>query len=299
MTSSKKVIARIKGGLGNQLFCYAAARRLALVNDAELVIDDVTGFIRDHAYRRQCALHRFAVVGRRATPAERLEPFERVRRGFAKWISRRKPFEQRFYIEQDGNTFEDQLLTLRFANSVYLDGYWQSQDYFKDHEVVLRQDLKPIPPTDDTNRLLAAKIQEKPTVALHVRWFDAPGSSGAHNASAEYYRRAISILDAKLGRPQYFLFSDDPVAAQACLKLEDDRVTAITNNRGDENAYADMWLMTLCDHFITANSTFSWWGAWLGTNAQKIVVSPASQLLNGTITTWNFPRQLPPDWFLI
>ena len=79
-----RVIARIKGGLGNQLFCYAAARRLALVNNAELVIDDVTGFVRDHQYCRQYMLDRFQIPVRKATPSERLEPFERYRRGVHK-----------------------------------------------------------------------------------------------------------------------------------------------------------------------------------------------------------------------
>lgn len=82
-----KLIARIKGGLGNQLFCYAEARRLALVNNAELVIDDVTGFVRDRQYRRQYALARFHIPARKATPAERMEPFERYRRGLAKFVA--------------------------------------------------------------------------------------------------------------------------------------------------------------------------------------------------------------------
>ena len=92
-----KIIPRIFGGLGNQLFCYAAARRLALVNDAELVIDDVTGFARDREYRRQYMLDRFRIPVRKATPAERLEPFERYRRGLMKWLSRSKPFMERHY----------------------------------------------------------------------------------------------------------------------------------------------------------------------------------------------------------
>ena len=87
---TSKLIARIKGGLGNQLFCYAAARRLALVNNAELVIDDVTGFVRDRQYRRQYALDRFQIPARKATPAERMEPFERYRRGVAKFVARRR-----------------------------------------------------------------------------------------------------------------------------------------------------------------------------------------------------------------
>src|SRR6266853_438179 len=101
MSTRDRVIARIKGGLGNQLFCYAAARRLALVNNAELVIDDVTGFVRDRQYRRRYALDHFHISVRKATPAERLEPLERYRRGLMKWLSRRKPLEERCYVEQE------------------------------------------------------------------------------------------------------------------------------------------------------------------------------------------------------
>ena len=90
-----KIIARIKGGLGNQLFCYAAARRLALANNVELVIDDVTGFARDRQYGRQYALDHLHIPVRKATPAERLELFQRYRRGLmnitrAEW-SPKKP----------------------------------------------------------------------------------------------------------------------------------------------------------------------------------------------------------------
>ena len=105
-----KVITRIKGGVGNQLFCYAAARRLALVNNAELVIDDVTGFARDRQYRRKYMLDRFSIPFRKATSAERLEPFERYRRGIMKWLSRRKPFAERRYLEQEGIDIDERLL---------------------------------------------------------------------------------------------------------------------------------------------------------------------------------------------
>ena len=112
-SKSRKIITRIKGGLGNQLFCYAAARRLALVNSAELVIDDVTGFVRDHNYRRRYALDHFHIPARKATPAERLEPFERYRRGLMKWSSRRKQFAERRYVEQEGEDFDHRLLALK------------------------------------------------------------------------------------------------------------------------------------------------------------------------------------------
>ncbi|MBK8637475.1 MAG: hypothetical protein IPN92_04035 [Chromatiaceae bacterium] len=117
-----KIIVRIKGGIGNQLFCYAAARRLSLVSQVELILDDVTGFVRDHRYRRAYALDHFAIPCRKVTPSERMEPFERGRRALAKWLARRRPLAERRYIEQQGNGFDERLLTLMPRGTVYLDG---------------------------------------------------------------------------------------------------------------------------------------------------------------------------------
>lgn len=288
-----KVISRIKGGLGNQLFCYAAARRLSLVNSAELVIDDVSGFARDYEYQRKCALDNFNIPVRKATPAERIEPFERYRRGVKKWFSRRKSFFNRHYLEQEGLDFDERLLALKVNGTLYLDGLWQSEDYFKDVEQTIREDLRIIPPTDMLNQRMAKEIRNKKAVALHVRWFSAPGSTVTHNVSADYYNRAIAMMEEKLEQPHYFLFSDDPDAARSKLSLSGKCVTMIHHNRGDENAYADLWLMTQCQHFITANSTFSWWGAWLGGDKDKVVISPRG---NATNAAWDFKDQIPESW---
>jgi hypothetical protein len=289
-----KIITRIKGGLGNQLFCYAAARRLALVNNAELVIDDVTGFARDRLFQQQFALDKFSIPARKATPAERLEPFERWRRGLMKWVSRRRSFTQLTYLEQEGNDFDDRLPALQVKGTLYLDGYWQGEDYFKDVEKTIRKDLRITPPTDVLNQRMADEIRNCLAVALHVRWFEVSGSCVPHNISADYYRRAIALMDKNLSNPCYFVFSDDVEAARDKLALPKDRVTFVSHNRGDENAYADMWLMGQCQHFITANSTFSWWGAWLGGGKNKIVVTPDVKIVG--IGAWGFKGLIPNEW---
>ncbi|MDG4595652.1 MAG: alpha-1,2-fucosyltransferase [Candidatus Contendobacter sp.] len=294
---SHKIIARIKGGLGNQLFCYAAARRLALVNNAELVIDNVTGFVRDRQYRRQYMLDRFHIPARKATPAERLEPFERYRRGIMQWWSRRTPFTERCYLEQEGIDFDERLLSLKVRGILYLDGLWQSEGYFKDMERTIRADLRIQSPTDPHNQAMVEQIQGTQAVAVHVRWFDAPGSVGPYNAAADYYHRAIALMNERIPEAHYFLFSDDPVAARAQIPLPDRRLTSISHNQGDENAYADLWLMSQCQHFITANSTFSWWGAWLGQKQEKIVITPD---LNKTgKSSWGFIGLIPLKWLRV
>lgn len=288
-----KIISRIRGGLGNQLFCYAAARRLALFNNTELVIDNVTGFLRDYEYRRKCALHNFQIPVRKATPAERLEPFERYRRGAKKWLSRRKPYFDRHYLEQEGQDFDERLLDFKVKETLYLDGLWQSENYFIDVEQIIRQDLRIIPPNDELNCRMMDEILSRNAVALHVRWFSAPASNQSHNVSTNYYNRAIAMIEEKVNLPHYFLFSDDPEASRAKLALPEGRVTFVSHNHSDEMAFADLWLMTLCRHFIIANSTFSWWGAWLGRHKEKIVICPSA---SATIAAWDFKGQLPDRW---
>ncbi|MBU4376147.1 MAG: alpha-1,2-fucosyltransferase [Candidatus Omnitrophica bacterium] len=289
-----KIIVRMKGGLGNQLFSYAAARRLALVNNAELVIDDVTGFARDCRYSRQYMLGRFSIPVRKATPAEQLWPFERCRRGVMKYLSRRKQFEKRSYLEQEGIDFDARLLNAAVKGTLYLDGLWQSENYFKDVEETIRKDLRIKPPADVLNQRTFEEIRKNLAVALHVRWFDMSENGMTDNLSSDYYQRAIALMEDKVKLPHYFVFSDNPEAARAKLTLPKGRVTYVFHNKGDENAYADLWLMTKCRYFITANSTFGWWGAWLAEEKEKIVITPGE--LRGRTTAWGFKGHIPSSW---
>lgn len=294
-----KVVVRVKGGLGNQLFCYAAARRLALANEAELVIDDITGFARDQRYHRRYALDRFRIAARKATPSERLEPFERYRRGIAKFLARRRPFHRRRYVEQEGIEFDGRLLTCRVRGTVCLDGLWQSEGYFKDVEPVIRQDLQIIPPEDRRNGEMTQRIAACNAAAVHVRWFDPPDHHGAsHNTSADYYRRAIDLIQRRIDKAHFFLFSDDPNSAMTLLGLPEGSATCVDHNRGDENAYADLWLMSRCQHFIIANSSFSWWGAWLAGHDGKIVICPRQTSLTG-MQGWGFSGLIPDTWICL
>jgi len=281
-----KVVTRIKGGLGNQLFCYAAARRLAVVNDAELVIDDVSGFIRDRLYHRQYMLDHFNICARKATYRERLEPFGRYRRYCLSQWSRFKPFEERRYLVQEQSGFDDRFLNIRLSDTIYLDGLWESENYFKDVEYLIREDLRIIPPTDETNLKAADKIINSNAIAIHVRCFDSSNYSNLHpNLSNDYYSKAVAFMEARVESPFYYLFSDNPMVADSRLSFPKDRSTFISHNKGDVNAYADLWLMSLCNNFITANSTFSWWGAWLCSNRSKIVIMPGewADLHNGLL----------------
>jgi hypothetical protein len=290
-----KIIPRIFGGLGNQLFCYAAARRLALVNHAELVIDDISGFAFDTAYKRYYQLDHFNIPCRKATPIERMEPFSRVRRTLKRKWNLRRPFAERTYIQQEGVDFDPCLLHVIPKDTVYLEGYWQSENYFKDVSDTLRQDLQITPPTDTDNLAMSARIGECTAVAVHVRFFDEPYATGINNVPCDYYSRAVETMGRLVPDAHYFVFSDEPSAARARIPLPDGRITLVGHNQGDENAYADLWLMTQCQHLIIANSTFSWWGAWLSAHSGKKVIAPGFELRKGKVW-WGFKGLLPSEW---
>ena len=180
-----------------------------------------------------------------------------------------------------------------------MDGLWQSERYFKDVEPTIRNDLKIIAPQDAQNSQVAEKIRCcNSAVALHVRWFDSPGGSSLHNISTDYYQHALAIMEERIVSPHYFLFSDNVEAARSRLPSLQGRVTMISHNRGDEQAFADLWLMSQCRHFIIANSTFSWWGAWLGESEESIILVP-DFIPEGYKTSWGFQGLIPDRWELV
>jgi len=207
----------------------------------------------------------------------------------------RIPFEERSYIQQEGIDFDIRLLRVKPHGTVYLDGYWQSESYFKDIEETIRADLRIQPPKDGLNEAMAARIHDCLAVAVHMRFFDEPSGQCINNAPGDYYLRAIVRMETIVPNAHYFVFSDQPESARGCIPLPDERITLVAHNIGDTNAYADLWLMTQCKHFIIANSTFSWWGAWLAEYAGKYVIAPGFEMRKGKMS-WGFEGLLPKEW---
>jgi hypothetical protein len=288
-----KVISRIQGGLGNQLFCYAAARRLALTNGAELVLDTESGFRRDYTYKRTFSLAPFNIPARHATQAERLEPLRPLRKRMILWRERNLPLQERSYIIEHGLEFDPRLLSVSAKDTVWLDGFWQSEGYFKDVQNTIRNDLTMVPPKDEANLRMAERIRQSTSVCLHVRFFDQPGSSGNLNLKQEYYEQAVAWMDAALPGCHYFIFSDRPEAT-GFLRIKPSRYTVVTHNRTAGTHYADLWLMTQCSGYIIANSTFSWWAAWLRNNQSAPVVCSGAKITGAT--AWGFAGLIPETW---
>lgn len=293
-----KIITRIVGGLGNQLFCYAAGRRLALANDAELVIDHISGFDYDTRYRRSYQLHHFNISCRLVKPYERLVPFSRIRRAVKKRVARLQPFEKRSYIIQQGMDFDERLLHLKPSGTLYLEGYWQGEGYFKEYEEVIRDDLRLSGASDHRNLEVMQTIRKSNAVAVHIRFFEDPKSSINQNLTIDYYRRAIREIEKRTENAHYILFSDKPEAVGELMESLKLNYTLADHNKGDDKAHLDLWLMSNCNHFIIPNSTFGWWGAWLSEYPDKIVIAPALLREKGT-GLWGFKGLLPDEWILV
>ncbi len=282
----KRVTVCIWGGLGNQLFCYAAARRLAIVNNAELRIDHLSGFKSDK-YGRQYALYNFNIPQNLVSPRETFVSYGRISRALVRRLSRFIPFSWRPYLTEEQNDFDERLINLKLRGNVYLEGYWQCEGYFKDVHQQIREDLKMILPISPYTVAISRHIEQVEAISVHVRRQQID-----HLLDPDYYFRAVEYMKARIPKPHFFVFSDSPAWAQATLRFNAP-VTYVTQASGDDSGCIDLWLMSLCKHFIIANSTFGWWGAWLGKKPNKIVISPSF------FKNWGHVGLLPDNWVLL
>lgn len=264
------VVVRLRGGLGNQMFQYATARAVALRNGAELVLD-----ARDFAYdaKRDYALKDFPIEARVPRPEE-LPPDSKAGLRYAWWKFRARRGGR--LCREKGTAFEPRVLSL--GGDAILHGYWQSERYFADHAETIRAELTPATPPSAENAACLKRIGSTRGVSVHVRRGDYVSDAKAQGIFAslkpDYYAEAAREMFRRLGQvPEFYVFSDDPDWAEAELKLPGPK-TVVRHNDG-RTAFEDLRLMSACRHHIIANSSFSWWGAWLNPSPDKIVIAPA------------------------
>lgn len=286
------IIVRLVGGLGNQLFQYAIARRMSVETRQPLKLD-LTAY---EAYPlRAYSLRPFNTCQDVATPDEirrvRPSPDEagtvswpsRVLRNlrYSKtWIRERTPYAYDPRVVQAGGDVHD-------VYDIYLEGYWANEAYFKPIEAMIRQEFTITPEPEGENLAAARAIAAAESVCLHVRRGDYatdPATLGFHGlASLSYYEQAVARLTQTVADPHFFIFSDDPAWVREHLRLTH-TATYVTHNSADKD-YEDLRLMASCRHHIIANSSFSWWGAWLAQRPGQVVIAPAKWLNQPGIET--------------
>lgn len=172
-------------------------------------------------------------------------------------------------------------------------GYYQSEKYFKEITNIIRKDFTFPKPVDIINQKLINQIDNTESVSIHIRRGDYLNIPNTQNiCSISYYKKAINLILKNISNPQFYIFSNDINWCKQHLQI--DKAIFISNNTG-KNSFIDMQLMSCCKHNIIANSTFSWWGAWLNNNPNKIIISP-NKWMNDTNGTGDI---IPNDWIKI
>lgn len=259
-------VVRLQGGLGNQMFQYAFGLALASRSPAELYFD-ASSFESDP--HRSLALHFWRVD----PPLLRYEhrgllPHRFGGPGLRGLLSGRRPMT---HVRERRCRFDSKYLAPR--GHTYYEGYWQSEKYFVGQRDTLLQAFQPSTQIGRDATAWARRIEQTAALAVHVRRTDYVHLPMMQVCTNAYYRHAIQWLVDRFAGIEAFVFSDDLPWCRQNLSLPcPTRYVAV----GASAPHIDLWLMTLCTHHVIANSTYSWWGAWLkrATGGETLAPSP-------------------------
>lgn len=288
--STPCVIARLAGGLGNQLFMYAFAKALAVRNGVPLVLDSRSGFMRDRNYRRTYLLDHLIPPERQASRSQsRAWPLVgRALQSLDRKLNARFPLEKRYYLHERSAGFDIEIHGMHITRPVIVGGYWQSERYFDD--LPLRDLIRfPEAVTAPVSSELDAIRHSTTPVCLAIRRYEEIPKIKRPMVilDADYFRHAMAHLETQVKHPHYFVFAQDMRWARENLKSVHP-ITFATEKGPDVGAIQDLYLMSQCRHHIISNSTLHWWGAWLNPRQDKTVLAPR----NG----WPHQDALPPEW---
>jgi hypothetical protein len=269
------IIVKLIGGLGNQMFQYATAKALAVSQHKPLYVD-ATAF--ETYTLHQLGLQHFNLD---------LQHYKQPKRFVAKWNRFFKKIIQ--YHEQQFN-YDISLQNIK-NDILFLNGYFQSELYFNEYENYIREAFEIKSPLKKETRAALELMKKGTAVSLHIRRGDYL-QHDIHNTNKEqYYRDAMEYIENKIEDVVYFIFSDDMDWVKENFKTNTETHYMDFNDAASN--YEDLKLMSSCQHHIIANSSFSWWGAWLNPNPNKIVIAPKKWFND---ETRNYKDVVPASW---
>ncbi|SMD10837.1 alpha-1,2-fucosyltransferase [Sporomusa malonica] len=263
------IVVQLMGGMGNQMFQYACGRALALRTNKQLYLDV------GHYYANNKRRYELEKLNIQATPIPLLDELK----------------DRLQVINERQFNFDPNIIALR-DNVILSGGYWQSEKYFLDFASVIREELTPKRHNLSAESLnVAMDMKNYTSIAIHVRRGDYELLKGHGVLPMDYYEQASSYLAAKGPSARFYLFSDD---IEWCKR----EFTAFPNahlveHTREKGSHEDLWLMSQCQHNVIANSTYSWWGAWLNDNPQKIIIAPERWFAGLHLNTQDL---IPNDW---
>jgi hypothetical protein len=279
------VIVKCLGGLGNQMCQFAYYQEL--IARGYRVRFDISGF-NQYKVHHYCLDKVFKLQINYANYWQRCfytSLLGRVVRKLLRWCG----YQDNYIVQQD--LYFDERYVVNLNHNCYMDGYWHSEKYFINVADKVRQSFT-FPQLTGLNQQIAEKIKSSLSVSMHVRRGDYVGHSLYDNiCNQDYYNRALDYLTDKIGTKfSLFIFSNDIAWCKENFDYPD--ITFVSNNHGDAS-YIDMQLMSMCRHNILANSSFSWWAAWLNQNADKLVLVPKKFFNNNA---YNEQDLYPYSW---
>jgi hypothetical protein len=288
------IISHIIGGLGNQMFQYAMGRALAIAHQQPLLLDiaDFADYPLHQGFELTWvfngAINTASTTDIQSVLGWQASKRIKTRLTYPHWAIFRN---RHFIVEPHFNYWAG---IQQLPSSAYLFGYWQSERYFQEIVDIIRTDFTFKQPVSEKNTDLAQQISQVNAVSIHVRrgdYVQNPTANAVHGlCSLGYYQAAILAITQLIEQPTFFVFSDDIEWVKTNLPLSFP-CQYISHNQGIES-YNDMRLMSLCQHHIIANSSFSWWGAWLNPNPTKIVIAPKKWFAIDN----NISDLLPQEW---
>lgn len=289
------IVIKLQGGLGNQMFQYASARSLAHKLGVNLGLD-LTWF--DNVDQVDTPRHYELDCFNISATLLKSEEYRLIGDGSKKVLGligrKLKPkLELSEYIEQH---FHYNERFLQLPDNTLLEGYFQSEKYFKRCRDIILRDFEWIEHPSVQNQEILGAIHDGNSVSLHVRRGDYISNKNANKfhgtKGLDYYELAVKEIVKQVKKPVFYVISDDPEWCQENIKIKHPVSYISHNKKGCE----DMRLMKSCKHNIIANSSFSWWAAWLNTNPDKIVVAPKQWFNDPSIDTSDV---LPAKWIKI
>ncbi len=282
------IVSRIQGGLGNQMFQYAFGLYLAERNATELFLECASV---DRDPLRHFALDCWSIDAPLVSDSVlRLLPHRYKGKGWLNLLRGKFPLRR---VREKPFGFHAKYLTV--GDHVFLDGYWQSEQFFPQFRERLQAVFQPSRPVCGQSTTIAHRIEKVPAVSLHIRRGDYVQNQATFKTHGvcplEYYHSCVADLLARHEKIELFVFSDDPAWCRGNLQLKCPTVYVDHNNANA--AHEDLWLMTRCRHHIVANSSFSWWGAWLRLNETGTVYAPERWFSN---TKFDASAIVPSTW---
>lgn len=288
------LIVRLTGGLGNQMFQYSLYK--SLKNYGEYVVIDNYSFVKRHSHEIIKLQDVFPRVNFDLASNSDISKIGDLGNKCFDKIRRRLLGKYKSHIYEKEIRFHPTVFRLN-KGSYYLDGYWQSERYFKNVEKDIRYEFVFEPIEDQINIEFAKQISAENSISIHVRkGNDFRSKSRFDTCGIGYYRRAIEEMRNKVRDPVFYVFSDNFEWCDANLSFIERR-NIDWNEAFGSHSYIDMQLMTLCKHNIIANSTFSWWAGWLNSNIDKIVIAP-DVWFNANTIKFDIGDIIPESWII-